>query len=1017
MTDQRTIKLVWGVTALAGMTCHGIAQAQTTAAPEAPPAAQSVPATAQDNSAAAQAIPADDAGLDTIVVTGYRTEKKKDIVGAVATVDLKEVLDKPDGSIVQMLQGEVPGVQVSTDGNPGAGATVLIRGQGLGPLGFNAPLYIVDGVPLNTNTGLEELNPADVASVTVLRDAASASIYGARAANGVIVITTKKGSGPTELSIQSTESWQDYQPDITPLNTTQRALVWYNASINAGLQPNNSLYTYTCKSNPCGASGYSSVVIGGFANAAGQRFIDPQLTQPVSNTNWFDAVTQRAKITDTTIAISSGTEDSHYYASVGYHDAQGVIDYSEMKRMTFRVNSDHGIFDDKLTIGENVLLQQELQNQDNSNAAGIMNQALETQSIIPIYTTTGGFGGPAAGTTDHNQPVYLDQEGKNDVSKFNKVLGNIYGELKPIDGLTIHSSIGTDYSQQYYRNYFPGGQQGNVFQVDNLNTSYVYTDSVTVTDTIDYKHTFWNHNNFDFLVGYENINYNTENFNGSGSGFASPAQSFVFLSEATADINAGGGGDAWTLRSYFMNINYDYDGKYLISAIVRDDGSSRFGANNRWGTFPSIAGGWRASQEDWFRIPWINDFKVRISEGTNGNQEISTAAGTTIYSPQYSTTSLYANPVNTSYCPGPNCQQEMGTAYDLNGVNTGTLPSGFAKVGTGNPNLKWETSRQFNFGFDWSMFNNSFDGSFDLFKKRTSNILTTTVPLATYGEGAQQIVNGGTVDNDGFELALGWRHSFSLPFIKPALNVHLSGNLSHAVNKVISLPEDVISAYPGNDTTETVLGRSINSIYGYESCGIFTSQAQVAASGQPGAYVGGLKICHLAPGPITSADQTFLGTTDPNFLFGFHIDATLQNFTYNMFWQGQEGGLVYNAWKNYQFPGNNTGANFSTALLSAWSPSNPDSRVPAPTLNSVQIPDSYFYESATYLKLRLVQLGYNFPDPLLAKVHISRLRVFLSGSNLLIIKSKSNTMRDPEVIPGSSFPIPKTYSLGFNGSF
>jgi hypothetical protein len=171
------------------------------------------------------------------------------------------------------------------------------------------------------------------------------------------------------------------------------------------------------------------------------------------------------------------------------------------------------------------------------------------------------------------------------------------------------------------------------------------------------------------------------------------------------------------------------------------------------------------------------------------------------------------------------------------------------------------------------------------------------------------------------------------------------------------------------------------------------------------------------PGPITSADQTFIGTTDPNFLFGFHIDATLQNFTYNMFWQGQEGGLVYNAWKNYQFPGNNTGANFSTALLSAWSPSNPDSRVPAPTLNSVQIPDSYFYESATYLKLRLVQVGYNFPDPLLAKVHVSRLRVFLSGSNLLIIKSKSNTMRDPEVIPGSSFPIPKTYSLGFNGSF
>lgn len=985
--------------ALAGLACGGIAQAQTAPTP------------------APQTAPAEESELEAIVVTGYTTEKKKNVVGAISLVDLKETEDKPAGSIMQQLQGEIPGVQITTDGNPGAGTTVLIRGQGLGPLGFNAPLYIVDGVPLNTNTGLEELNPADVASVQVLRDAASASIYGARAANGVIVITTKKGSGPTEVSISSTESYQDYQSDITPLNTTQRAQVWYTASINAGIPPNNSLYTYTCKSNPCGASGYSNVVIGGFVNSAGQRFIDPQLTQPVSNTNWFNAVTQQAKITDTTIALSSGTDNSHYYTSVGYHDAKGVIDYSEMKRMTFRANSDHSMYDGAFTIGENVLLQQELQNQDNANAAGIMNQALETQSIIPIYTTTGGYGGPAAGTTDHNQPVYLDQEGKNDVSKFNKVLGNIYGDLRPIDGLTIHSSIGTDYSQQYYRNYFPGGQQGNVFQVDNLNTSYVYTESVTVTDTIDYKRTFWNHNNFDFLVGYENINYNTEYFNGSGSGFASPAQSFTFLSEATSNINAGGGGDAWTLRSYFTNINWDYDGKYLASVVVRDDGSSRFGSNNRWGTFPSVAGGWRVSQEEWFKLPWVNDFKLRISEGANGNQEISTAAGSTIYSPQYSTTSLYANPVNTSTCPGPNCQQEMGTAYDLNGVNTGTLPSGFAKVASGNPNLKWETSRQFNFGFDWSMFDNSFDGSFDLFKKRTSNILTTTVPLATYGEGAQQIVNGGTVDNNGFELELGYKHSFSIPHLQSPLKLHVSGNISHAVNKVVSLPEDVVSAYPGNGTTATVLGRSINSIYGFESCGIFTSQAQVAASGQPGAYLGGLQICHVVPGPITAADRTFIGTTDPNFLYGFHIDASFQNWAYNMFWQGQQGGLVYNAWKNYQFPGNNTGANFSSALLGAWSPTNTGSSIPAPTLNSVQLPDSYFWESASYLKLRLVQLGYNVPDELLSKVHVSKLRVFLSGSNLLIIKPHATTLRDPEVVPGSSFPIPKTYTLGFSGSF
>jgi len=983
---------------------QGTAQADTAASTGPSPAAE------------AQAGPEN--SLEEIVVTGYTTEKKKDVVGAISLVDLKETEDKPVGSIMQALQGEIPGVQINTDGNPGAGTSVLIRGQGLGPLGFNAPLYIVDGVPLNVNTGLEELNPDDIASIQVLRDAASASIYGARAANGVIVITTKKGTGHMELTVTARESYQDYQSDITPLNTAQRAQVWYTASINAGLPPNNSLYSYTCKSNPCGASGYSNVVIGGFVGPNGQRYIDPGLTQPVSDTNWFNAVTQQAKIKETTVALSNATDDSHFYSSFGFHDAQGVVDFSEMKRTTFRINSDHSLYDGKLTLGENLLLQQELQNQDNANAAGILNQALETQSIIPIYNTAGGYGGPAAGTTDHNQPVYLDQSGRYDVSKFNKVLGNIYGDLKPIDGLTIHSSVGTDYSQQYYRNYFPGGQQGNVLQADNLNTSYVYTQSETVTDTIDYKHTFWTHNNLDFLVGYENIDYTTENFNASGSGFASPVQTYTFQSEATADVTAAGSGDAWTLRSYFTNLNYDYDGKYLVALTLRDDGSSRFGSNNRYGYFPSFAAGWRISQEDWFKLNWVNDLKLRVSDGANGSQEIPTYGGSTIYSPQYSTTSLFANPVNTTTCPGPNCQQEMGTAYDINGANTGTLPSGFAKVSTGNPNLKWETSRQINFGFDWLLFDSSFDGAFDVYSKRTSNILTTTVPLSVYGEGAEQIVNGGTVDNDGWEFAMGWRHNFQIPHLQSPIKLHLSGNFSHAVNTVKSLPADVVSAYPGNGTTQTVLGRSINSLFGYSSCGIFTSAAEVASSGQPGAYLGGLKICDTNhDGKITSADQSFFGSTDPKYLYGFHIDTSFQDWAFNMFWSGQIGGLVNNAWANYLFPANNTGANFSNQLLNAWSPTNTHSNIPAPTLNSVLLPASYFYESATYLKLRNLTIGYTVPDEALAKIHVSKLRFFLEGSNLLIIKPHSTMLRDPEVVPGASFPIPKTYTLGLNGSF
>ena len=973
----------------------------------------------QNGSAAGSNASTSAPALEQVVVTGYRIEKQKDVLGAITKVDLGvQVEDKPFGNIMQSLQGEIPGVQVLTDGNPSGGASILIRGDGIGSLGFNSPLIIVDGVPLNVSTGLDEIDPADIASIQILKDAASAAIYGARAANGVIVITTKQGSGHMRLDIKASQSYQQYESDITPLNTAQRAQVWYTASINAGLNPNSSLYTYACNSNPCGASGYSNVVIGAFAGPSGKRYIDPQLTQPVSDTDWFDAVTRTAQVTDSTISLSNASDDSKFYSSLGYRDAQGIVKHSDMRRFSLRINASHDLFGDKLTLGDNMLLTDELTNQDNSNASAILNQSLETQSIIPIYTTTGGWGGPAAGTTDHDQPVYLAATGANDDSRLNKVIGNVYADITPVKGLKLHSSVGVDYGQNYYRNYYAGGQEGNVYRLDNLTTSYDYEKSITVTDTADYNRTLWQNNNFDLLVGYENIDYSTEYFYGTGSGFASSDPNYTFLSEATQNINAAGGGDAWTLRSYFTNLSYNYKDKYLLSLIMRRDGSSRFGANNRWGYFPSVSTGWRISKEPWFHVHWINDMKFRVSDGTNGNQEIATDAGVTVYRPQYSTTSLYANPVDTTTCPGPNCQQEMGTAYDINGVGTGTLPSGFAKVSTGNPNLKWETSKQLDFGLDATMFDDSLQMTLDVYRKRTSNILTTTVPLATAGEGAQEIVNGGTVDNDGVELELGYRHPFSIPHLRAPLRLLFMLDISKQQNKVVSLPADVVSAYPGNGTTQTILGRSINSVYGYASCGIFQNAAQVAAAGQPGAYVGGLRICDVNhDGQVTAADQAFFGTTDPKFLYGFHFNLAYRNWQLSQFWSGRVGGLVYNNWANYLFPANNTGANWSNQLLSAWSPSNTRSNVPAPTLNSVQLPTSYFYTSGTYLKLRDVVLSYTPPEWLLDRVGVSDFRLYLEGTNLLIFKPGSTTVRDPEVVAGQSFPIPRTYTVGFDASF
>lgn len=992
------------LTALSGAIFGGLVQAE-----EAP--AQGVQA-AQETS------------LEEIIVTGYSTEKKKDVVGAISSADLVEIQDRPSGSIIQNLQGQIPGVLIQTDGNPSANTSVRIRGQGLGPLGFNDPLYIVDGVPLNVTTGLQELNSKDIASVEVLRDAASAAIYGARAANGVIVITTKKGSGHMELNVTASQTREYFSYNLNMLTTTQRAAALYQAAINSGTDPNtvSAQYQYNCTTTPCGAGGYSSVVIGKYADAAGNRYLDPGLTQRVSNTNWFKAVTEDSKITESSISLSNATEDSRFFSSVGFYDAHGIVKDSQFRRLTFRLNADHTLFDGKLTLGDNLILTDQKENAVDYNASFILAQALETQSIIPIYTTTGGYGGPAAGTTDHRQPYEILQDTKSNTSDLNKALGNIYAELKPIDGLTVRSSIGTDYSQKYYRNYTPGGFTGNVLLVDNLNTSYGWNRSITVTDTVDYKFALWSKNHFDVLGGYENIDYHTENFFGAGTGFASAADTYTFLNQATQNVTAGGGGDSWTLRSYFGKLNYDFDGKYLASATIRRDGSSRFGANNRWGLFPSAAIGWRLSQEEFFKVKWIDDLKFRLSDGTNGNQEISTAAGATIYSPRYSTTSLFANPVNTSTCPGPNCQQEVGTAYDLNGVNTGTLPSGFAKTATGNPNLKWETSKQLNFGVDFAMFHNQLDGAFDIYRKRTSDILTITSPLATAGEGAQQVVNGGTVDNRGWEFELGHRIEFNVPHFSPPIKLHISGNISHATNKVISLPASVVNSYPGNGTTQTILGRSINSIFGYSAGGIFQSAAEVAASGQPGAYVGGLRIVDVNhDGKIDSNDERFLGTTDPKYIYGLNFDANIQDWAFNMSWQAVKGGLVYNYFKGLTDFTANPGANYGGRVLNAWTPSNTGSSIPAVALSYGQIPDSYFLESASYIKLRNVAVSYSLPPALGSKVYVKKLRVYVQGENLLTLKPKGTVLQDNEQpnIGGGipPFPIPKRFTVGFEGAF
>lgn len=945
---------------------------------------------------AAQGAVKENGQLEEILVVGYSTAKKEDITGAVAAVNLDDVSSKPSGNIMQNLQGRIPGVQILTNGSPNSTATVRIRGQGLGVLGYNDPLYVIDGVP--TNSGMHELNSHDIESIAVLRDAASASIYGSRAANGVIIVTTKKGREGTHVDVKVNHTTEQFDYDLNPLTTQQRAEVVWRAAVNDRSNPNSAspLYTYDWNGNFDRPELYSVIL---------PTFIDGAKTMRPADTNWFDLVTKTATSEDVHIGISSADEDTSTYFSLGYLNREGVVDASAFERLSVRLNSEHLFADGRVKVGENLTITNQEQNLVNDLAGNILGLAIEQQSIVPVRTDDGkGWGGPTAGITDRDNPVRMIEMNKDNVSRFNKALGNVYVEVTPIDDLTLRSSYGVNYGQFKFRNFTKKFTAGSLQFDDRLTVNDDWNLSTVWSNTAQYKFTLSDAHNFNTLVGTETIDFESEGFSGTASGFASQDRDYAYLSQGSSGVAVTGFGNEWVLKSYFGKVDYDYAGKYLASVTVRRDGSSRFGENNQWGDFPSASVGWRISDEDFFNIDAIDDLKFRASWGQNGNQEINTRAIATIYESRYATQSLFTT------------LQDEGTAYDLYGADQGTLPSGFAKIQTGNPDLKWETSTQTNFGIDFDLFGRSVYGSIDWFEKRTEDILTTTQPLATEGEGAQMIVNGGTIDNTGVELMLGYVNEFEISGVG-LFGVDITGNISAVKNEVVDLPSAVVNSFGGNGQDKTILGESINTVYGYVADGLFQNQAEIDAHAtQSGAGLGRIRYKDLNDdGVINDQDQDFFATTDPDFIYGLNIKITHKQWDFNMFWQGVHGGYIKNNWRLFtDFTSLNIGSNYGDRTLNAWTPENTNTNVPALTLvdrNNEGRESSFYWESATYLKLRNLSLGYTFED-----FGFERARVYLSAENLLTITPDGTLSQDPEA-PNGVFPNPRRITLGVDMSF
>ena len=947
-------------------------------------------------------------GLNEVIVTGYQSQKKADLTGAVSVVDMDDLKEATSGNALKSLQGQVAGVYITTDGNPGSYATVRIRGGS--SLGFNDPLYVIDGTP--TTGGIELLNPNDIESMQVLKDASSSSIYGSRASNGVILITTKKGkSGKSKIELSSFLTSQFFTSQLDVLNTYDRGKVNWQAAINDGITPSSQTYSYQWHTDSNGKAVLDNILL--------PEFIDEAHTMRPADTKWYDVVTQQSLIQSYNLSFTNGNDKGNSMFSMNYYNHDGIIKESSSKKITARMNADYNFLDGKLKVGENFT--GSFTKNIDIPVGDVMYLSLVQQPVIPVYSEDGGWGGPAPGMTDRHNPLRLIEQNKQNHSKTARMFGNVFADLEIIKGLNLKTNYGIDYTENYYRRLDYKYVSGFLISdINRVSTFQWHNLAWNWTNTLNYKFEKGKHN-LDAIIGTEAIKAQFEEFSASRQGFVIQDPNYMFLNAGTEAILNGGSGAGNSLFSYFGKINYSYNNKYLATATVRRDGSSRFGKNNLYGVFPAFSAGWRLSEEDFIKnsLPTISNLKLRAGWGLTGNQEINNEAIYSIY--------------RSDYGSDPTWNFDSGTAYSISGADSGTLPSGFRRIRQANPLLKWEQASQMNIGIDFGFFNNSLYGSYDYFNKKTKDILIEPPYLAVVGEGGNQYVNGATLENTGWELVLGYNKD-----LENGLGIDVSANISSYKRKITSLPESVLTGYPGDPANgKSVLGHSDLEMFGFVADGIFKSQDEVDNSAiQNGKDVGRIrykdiggldengKYVNIPDGKIDNLDRTWLGDRNPDYIVGLNSTFSYKGFDLNIFFQGIIGVDVYNEYKHLtDFSSIWPGGNYGARTLKAWSPENPNSTIPSVTLtdtNNEGRYSSYFIENGSYLKLRNLRLGYTLPENLSKTLKLSSVRFYIQGQNLLTIKDNKGSNQftgvDPES-PGFAYPIPASYTIGANLTF
>lgn len=939
--------------------------------------------------------------LNEIVVTGYTTQRKADLTGAVSVVSTDALKTTPDADPMRALQGRVPGMTVTTNGSPIGTGTVRIRGVG----SINSsqdPLFVIDGVP--TTMSLNSLNTNDIESMQVLKDAASASIYGSRAANGVIIITTKQGKKggkmKVDFSANVTGSFYTSQSLMKLCNSAQYATAMAQAALNDGIDPVTYAANYGLNLNAAdgtpitvwnpSTNQYQNYTVNGRYDG----FINSKKTMRYSDTDWLDEISRTGFSQNYDLSLSNATDKYSALFSLGYKKNEGILKYTSFENISARMNTTYNI-NKILSVGENFTVTWSRQVD-----SAPMENALKMAPIVPVYETDGKtFAGPVGSMSDRQNPLREMYQNKDNHLDYWRLFGNAYVELKPIKGLVLRSSFGIDYYTSFIQS------MNHTFHSDIVNNNIASTTlsnknelNWTWSNTATYNFTVAQKHDFSVLLGAELSKQNSIDWSGYNEGYALEDPDYMWPNAATGTARVAGAMVGYRLASFFGKVDYNYDDLILASFTIRRDGSSRFGKDSRWGTFPAATLGFRISKL--LQKEWLDDWKIRLSWGKTGNQAIDNNAQFGLYVVDYG------------------LDRVTSTAYDLYLQGSGTFPSGYRATQLPNSNLRWEAATQYNIGTDFTLLNSMLYGSIDWYIKDVNDMLINPAYIGTKGEGGATWMNGPSLRNWGMEFMLGFRKTLA-----NGLGLDISANADFFRNRVTSLPASATGSYAHTSKENLVESKQpYGSMVGYVVEGLFQNQDEVNASGQDNARVGGLKYADLdGDGKITSADQDWIYNPVPKFSYGINIGLTYKGFDLSMFWQGVCDKDVYN---NQKFQTDfwavtDAGSNKGNRLLDAWNTNNTGSTIPR--LSTTNTADegrasSYFVENGSYLKLRTLQIGYTFPSSLISKLKMTSARVYLSGQNLLTLKSSSLTCPDPEN-PDWNYPLSTSVSFGLQLSF